>query len=333
MTIPGRLLVLTMPGFGVETLRHLVTDAAWPAGRVVVGLVGHRPSAWRRLAAWGRWIAFRRADRLHRLADGTLAAGPAEAFLRSQNIPFCWLASDAEVRAWRASLRPVLTLTLTSRILFSPQTLAEGDGTWLNLHPGLLPDYAGAAPGPYMYADGLGGCTVHVMSARIDAGAIVDLAPMSADLGADGGEYFFDRLPVHAAGRLAGLLRQWADGIHWPATGATSGLALRHCSLRRLAADRQLDWRWPAGRLSRWVRALSTIAPAWVDDGHGRRIEVMVAEPRTAATDEMAGTLLGCQGRWIEVACAEGAVALRCRSRPRLRAGQRLPLRDAGAPA
>jgi methionyl-tRNA formyltransferase len=331
--MPGSLLVLTMPGFGIETLRHLVADAAWPAGRVSVGLVGQRPSVWRRLAARGRWLAYRRADRLHHLANGTLAAGPAEAFLRSQALPLRWLANDAEVRDWRASLRPTLTLTLTSRILFSQQTLAEGDGAWLNLHPGLLPEYAGAAPGPYMYADSVGGCTIHVMAARIDAGAIVDLAPMSGDLGADGGDYFFARLPKHAAGRLAWLLRQWTDGFHWPATGATSGMALRHCSSSRLAADRQLDWRWPAGRLSRWVRALAAIAPAWVDDGRGRRIEVMAAEPRAAIAGEAAGMLIGCQGRWIEVACAEGVVALRCRSTPRLQVGQRLPLRDAGAPA
>ena len=326
MTAPGPLLILTMPGFGIEVLRHLVRAPAWPAASVRVALVGTRPAAWRRVAAGCRWTLRRPEDRGHRLADGTLAAGEAESFLQAQGLPWCWLQSDDAVRAHRAALRPALTLTLTSRILFSARTLADAGGDWLNVHPGLLPEYAGAAPAPYMFLDGCGGCTIHVMAAQVDAGAVIDRAPMAGELGSDGGDYFFHRLPPHTAGRVAALLQDWADGRGWASVRATDSRALRHCSSRRLARDRQLDWRWPVDRLVRWVAALAAFAPAWFDDGHGHRIEVMTAEPGAPASQAAPGTFQARQGRWIEVACAEGTARLRCRVHPHAGAGQCLPL-------
>ncbi len=331
----GPLLILTMPGFGIEVLRHLVRALAWPEVDVSVALVGPRPAAWRRAAAWCRWALRRPADRGHRLADGTLAAGEAERFLQKQRLPWCWLDSDDAVRAQRAALRPALTLTLTSRILFSARTLADAGGEWLNVHPGLLPEYAGAAPAPYMYLDGCGGCTIHVMAAKVDAGAVVDRAPMAGDRGRDGGDYFFNRLPQHTAGRVAALLNDWARGQGWASARAEESRPLRHCSSRRLALDRQLDWHWPVDRLVRWVAALAAFAPAWFDDGRGRRIEVMAADvgapARTAAPAAVIATVIARRGRWIEIACGDGTVALRCRARPRVQVGQGLPLRKPGA--
>ena len=339
MTPRGPLLILTMPGFGIEVLRHLVRASAWPRLDVSVALVGPRPPAWRRAAAWCRWALRRPADRVHHLADGTLAAGAAERFLQAQGMPCCWLASDEAVRAHRAALRPALTLTITSRVLFSARTLADADaggGEWLNVHPGLLPEYAGASPAPYMFLAGCGGCTIHVMAAKVDAGAVVDRSPMAGDLGRDGGDYFFHRLPRHTAGRVEELLRDWADGRGRAGAATAQSQPLRHCTSRRLALDRQLDWRWPVDRLVRWVRALAAFAPAWYDDGHGHRIEVMAAEPGApvaATAPAVPGTLQGSQGRQIVVACGDGTVALRCRARPRVQAGQCLPLRDPGAGA
>ncbi len=328
MTKRGPLLILTMPGFGIEVLRHLVDAPAWPAAGVSVALVGARPARWRRAAAWCRRALRLPADRGHRLADGTLAAGEAERFLRAQGLPWCWLESDVAVRAHRATLRPALTLTITSRILFSARTLADVDGDWLNVHPGLLPEYAGAAPAPYMFLDGCGGCTIHVMAAKVDAGAVIDRAPMQDELGRDGGDYFFHRLPPHTASRVTPLLQDWADGRRSADMAAAKPGLLRHCSSRRLAIDRRLDWRWPVDRLVRWVAALAAFSPAWFDDGRGRLIEVMAAARAGAEPLAAPGTLHSVRGRQIEVACADGMAALRCRVHPHARVGQVLPLRD-----
>jgi len=258
------------------------------------------------------------------MADGALSAGAAEKWLRGSGASWQWAADDGEVRALRLHLQPQLTLTITSRVLFSARTLAEPAGLWFNVHPGLLPEYAGASPAPYMYLDGVGGCTIHEMVERIDAGAVIDLAPMAGDLGPDVGEYFFHRLPVHTAQRTAALIERWRLGAPIPRLPAM-GRALRHCSSSRLAVDRRLDWRWPAPRLERWVRALAAIAPAWWVGPEGHRVEVMEARTLPDAVAVASGSVLRRHGRWIDVACADGAVALRCRGTPRVNAGQRLP--------
>lgn len=326
MTRPGPLLILTMPGFGIETLRHLVALPGWPAAGVQVALVGQRPPAWRQAAAWARRSAQRRQDRLHPLAESTLCAGPAERFLREQGFPLCWLGTDDEVRLHRLAVRPALTLTITSRILFSACTLADPESDWFNVHPGLLPEYAGATPAPYMFLDGVGGCTIHRMAARVDAGAVLDRAPMSGPLAPDGGTYFFEQLPAHTAGRVSALLGHWVSRQGWPPLGAASPVGLHHCSSRRLAADRQLDWTWPAERLVRWVRALAGMAPGWWADGRGRQVEVTAAEPGSTVAVGQPGLVRSRHGRGVEVACGGGSVVLRCRARSAVQAGQCLPL-------
>jgi methionyl-tRNA formyltransferase len=320
-----RLLILTMPGFGATATRHLLDLPACRELDVHVALVGTPPARWRRLAAWLRHHARAPGDRVHPLADATLSASPTERWLHQADVTWQWAADDNEVRALRQRLLPELTLTITSRVLFSARTLAEPGGTWLNVHAGLLPDYAGASPAPYMFMDGVGGCTIHEMVERIDAGAVIDLAPMEGDLGPTVGDYYFHRLPMHTARRVAGVIERWRIGT-LTCESQTTGRPLHHRSSSRLASDRQLNWRWPAQRVERWVRSLAAIAPAWwVGPGGHRRVEVMEARSLSGAAPAAPGSVLRRQGRWIEVACADAAVVLRCRTTPAVNAGESLP--------
>ena len=70
---------------------------------------------------------------------------------------------------------------------------------------------------------------------------------------------------------------------------------------------------------------MAAIAPAWWLNDAAKATEVMAANSVRDAVAEPPGTVLKVDGRWIEVACRGGAVALRCRSRPRVRVGQILP--------
>ncbi len=169
-----RLLVLTMPGFGIETLRRLELDPRWPAASVIVGMIGPRPDWLRWLAARARlqWRELRHP--LAEFAEGAVAGMRARRWLESRRREVVWLERDEDVRLARLAWQPALTLTVTSRIIFTEPTLNSGDGDWLNVHPGLLPDYAGASPAPYMFLDRRAGCTIQRMAAGVDAGAVVD---------------------------------------------------------------------------------------------------------------------------------------------------------------
>ncbi len=318
----ARLLVLTMPGFGMETLRRLSLDPRWPAKSVLVGMIGRRPD-------WLRWLAARARLQLQDLrhprawlAEGALAGMEASRWLSSRRYEYRWLERDEDVRRLRAEWAPDLTLTITSRIIFKEQTLTSGTGDWLNVHPGLLPRYAGASPGPYMFLDGTAGCTIHRMAAGIDTGAVVDISRIDGDLGDDGGSLLYDHLPRLAAERIVDVLQRWRDGRLESQEQDAS--ALRHCTTAQLRRDRQLDWSWEASVLVRWVRALMPFAPAWFIDPSGRHCTVRAADVHAEPEVAAPGSVLEKQGGRVRVACRGGSVWLECCARPNLRAGDRL---------
>lgn len=312
------LLVLTMHGFGVETLRRLDADPQWPSASVVVGVIGRRPGwarAWAaRVRLWWRGPKHPHAWR----AEGALAGHDAARWLASRNYRCHWVATDDDVRRLRTAVAPDLTLTITSRIIFSEQTLAAGRGDWLNVHPGLLPDYAGASPVPYMFIDRRAGCTIHRMAVGVDAGAIVDTAALAGDLGADGGALLYERLPGLAAQRIVAVLEQWRAGRLQ--SHEQDPLTLAHRSQAQLRHDRRLRWTMPPESLVRWVRALMPFAPAHLIDVRGCRRDVHAAEVDAASTAPP-GTVLHNRGHRIRVACMSGSVWLVCASPPAAREG------------
>lgn len=319
-----RILVFTMPGFGIETLRTLIDEPGCSPERLVIGLIGRSPPIWRYLAARLRNLWRGRYHPQTVLVDLTLSSWAAQRWLQGRGFSWRWVENEEAARALRIAICPRLTLTITSRIIFKAETLSAVPGDWFNVHPGLLPQYAGASPVPYMFRDGVAGCTIHMMAERVDAGAIVDLAPMQGDLGQDGGEFFFERLSAHTAHRVGGLVRRWDRGeLEAQSQDAT---ALRYCSSSRLAADRQLDWRAPPESLARWVQALVPLALAYFIDEKGRKVEIIAARPLPSTLKAEPGCALRLEGRRLDVACQEGVVSLQCRVRPRVSVGQVLPL-------
>lgn len=317
-----KLLVLTMPGFGMETLRRLDLDPRWPAKSVVVGMIGRRPD-------WLRWLAARARlqwrDLRHSrawLAEGALAGMEADHWLAARGYEFLWLERDEDVRRARAEWGPDLTLTITSRIIFAERTLNSGSGDWLNVHPGLLPHFAGASPAPYMFLHGTAGCTIHRMAAGIDAGPVVDIARIDGDLGLDGGALLYELLPDLAAERIVDVLQRWHDGT-LESRNQDAG-ELRHCSSAQLRRDRQLDWSWEAPMLARWVQALMPFAPAYFIDRSGRHREVRGAVALAEPVAGVPGTVLEKQGGRVRVACRAGSVWLECCARPKLHLGDTL---------
>lgn len=320
---PCAILVVTMPGFGLQTLACLHADPRWPRKGVRLCIIGRPPGPARRTAARIRLWWKGPTHRLAELADTTLSASLAARWLATAGYPYEWVHTDAEVGALRRMWRPSLTLTISSRIIFSAQTLASSPGEWWNLHPGLLPHYAGASPTPYMFADGRAGCSIHRMVDRVDAGPLLDVAELGTDLGRNGGELYFERLPQLAAARLLDLLTQRQNGrlSAWPQQTDP----LMHRTAARLLRDRTLRWQQSAARLIRWVEALMPFAPALLKlpDGTTSRVFEAVAVPDGTASRP--GTVLEVKGRSVTVACMDHAVRLHCDRRVRVAVGSLLP--------
>lgn len=84
---------------------------------------------------------------------------------------WCWPDGEAEVRA----LAPEAIVSVLFCHLVPPSWL--GIPTWraVNLHPGLLPHNAGAAPNTWPLVDGSpAGTTLHVMAPTLDTGDVLD---------------------------------------------------------------------------------------------------------------------------------------------------------------
>lgn len=86
-----------------------------------------------------------------------------------------WPEGEAEVRA----LAPEAIVSVLFGHLVPPDWLAIPSWRALNLHPGLLPHNAGAAPNVWPLVDGSpAGTTLHVMVPALDAGDIVEQVPV-----------------------------------------------------------------------------------------------------------------------------------------------------------
>ena len=172
----------------------------------------------------------------------------------------------------------------------------------LNVHASLLPRWRGAAPiqRAILAGDGESGITIMQMDQGLDTGPM--LLRRAIEIGPrETGASLHDRLaPLGAAlivealeGLSAGRLRP----IPQPAEGATYAAKLTR-------EEERLDWREPAGRLDRRVRALAPRPGAWCEIA-GERVKVLEAE--AAEGHGRPGHLIDDR---LTVACGEGALRL-----------------------
>jgi len=152
----------------------------------------------------------------------------------------------------------------------------------VNLHFSLLPAYRGAAPVQRALLAGertVGVCTFR-MTAGTDEGPIYASLPVEVDLEENSGD-LKNRLAVLGAGLLLGTL----DGIE---EGAIVPVEQDHdlatYAPKVTPAEAQLDWRWPAYRLARAVRAFTPSPGAWTLM-RGHRLKVL----RARAVDGRSG--------------------------------------------
>lgn len=176
----------------------------------------------------------------------------------------------------------------------------------LNMHGSLLPRYRGRAPVNWAILRGERetGATLHYMTARADAGDIVDQlgVPILED---DDAREVFNKVTVAAevvlARSLPGLIDQTAPRV-------VQNLADGEYFGRRRPEDGQIDWTRSAHEIHNLVRAVAPPFPGAFAQVDGQRwmIHRTRVEQRTIEPSERA-RLFGADGRCY-VACREGGV-------------------------
>jgi methionyl-tRNA formyltransferase len=175
----------------------------------------------------------------------------------------------------------------------------------LNLHPSLLPRWRGAAPiqRAILEGDPETGATIMLMGEGLDSGPILAQRRLPIDPGETAAS-LHDRLAEEGAALLAEALSDWAATRIVPRPQPAGGVTYA----RKLSrAESRLDWRQPARRLERQVRALTPWPGSdFVLDG--RRVRVLRAA--LAEGSGAPGEVLDCGSGRLVVACGEGALEL-----------------------
>ena len=170
----------------------------------------------------------------------------------------------------------------------------------LNVHASLLPRWRGAAPiqRAILEGDRETGVTIMQMDAGLDTGAMLLQQPEPITSTTTGGE-LTDRLAALGGKLIVAALNRLAAGALSPHPQPEAGVTYA----KKLSRDEaRLDWRLPADRLERQVRAFDPWPGAYFLAGE-ERIRVLSAAvvPGTGAP----GTVLDDR---LSIACGAGAL-------------------------
>ena len=193
-----------------------------------------------------------------------------------------------------ARLQPQLLVAVAFGKIFRPWFLDLFARGGLNVHPSLLPQWRGPAPIPAAILSGAmrTGVTVQRLAPEVDAGDILAQREQALD-----GTETSGSLGPRLARLGAALLREVVDAV---AAGVEQAqpqdpAAATWCSLLRKEQG-CIDWRRPAARIERAVRAYDPWPRAFTS-WNGRRLAVLeaavcaeeegAAEPRSGAAGQV----------------------------------------------
>lgn len=203
-------------------------------------------------------------------------------------------------------LRPDFVFSFYFRSMIGAPLLNAARLGALNIHGSLLPRYRGRAPVNWaiLHGERETGATLHYMTARADAGDIVDqqAIPILED---DDAREVFNKVTVAAEMILTRSLPGLIDGS---ASRVPQKLEDGQYFGRRRPEDGRIDWSRSAREIHNLVRAVAAPFPGAFAQVDGERwvIHKTRVEPRTIEPSERA-RLFGADGRCY-VACREGGV-------------------------
>jgi len=214
--------------------------------------------------------------------------------------------ASPELAAAVALTRPDLIFSFYYRALIPTQVLELAARGAFNMHGSLLPKYRGRAPVNWAILNGESetGATLHEMTAKPDAGPIVDRSqvPILPD---DTALQVYDKVTVAAEQVLwrslpaivAGTAPRWLNDT---ARGSYFGA--------RTPEDGRIDWSRPAEQVHNLIRALAPPYPGAFTEVAGRRLILAGARRAPAPSGPLSRRRLGLQlidGRIVGV-CGDG---------------------------
>lgn len=207
-----------------------------------------------------------------------------------------------------AAWRPDVLFSFYYRHLLPAQILSAAPQGGFNLHGSLLPRYRGRSPVNWAILNGETetGVTFHRMTARADAGGIVDqervaIGPL------DTAFTLFRKQEAAAARVLDRALPRIGSGTF----GETpQDPALATTFPGRTPEDGRIDWSWPAKRVYDLIRAVTHPYPGAFTTWRGRRLLVWWALSMERAPDAPPGTVLAADRDGVVVAAGGGCVRL-----------------------
>jgi methionyl-tRNA formyltransferase len=210
-----------------------------------------------------------------------------------------------ECLATLRSLSPDFLFSFYFRHLLSAEVLATARRGALNMHGSLLPAYRGRAPVNWAIIRGEArtGASLHYMTARPDAGDLVDQEPVP--IGVDDTGLDVSLKVAEAAARI--MHRTLPALIAGTAGRRPQDLARGSCFPGRTAADGRIDFSQRAWDVHNLIRAVAPPFPGAFGEFAGMRLELTgsrwVDEP--AARPDLAPRLYGAGGR-LYLDCADG---------------------------
>jgi methionyl-tRNA formyltransferase len=202
-------------------------------------------------------------------------------------------------------------ISANSTIIIPREVLELFEGRSLNLHPGLLPEYAGLHTHQWAIRNGERefGVTVHRVEPQIDAGAIVGQVrfPIAPE---DTGLSLFSRCLTAGRELFARIIAQITRGA--ALADVPQDLTRRRLYRHRDALDGRIDWNESAVRVTDFIRAGNYepfASPSYVarlDRVAGFEVEVLRAT-REAVSAACPGAVVDVSTAGPLIACGDGA--------------------------
>lgn len=210
-------------------------------------------------------------------------------------------------------------LSINNLFVLPAEILAACRRGALNLHPGLLPEYAGLHTHQWAIRNGEKefGVTLHFMEPKVDSGPIVRRRRFPIYL-KDTGLSLFRRCVGAGVELFKEIVPQLAGDVRLPAT--PQDLSRRRVYRHRDSMDGRIDWRWTADAIEAFVRAgnyepfRSPSYTAVLDAIPDFAIEVLRVEVE-GQTKKPPGAIVDASDKGPLIACGDGRMVRVVRAR------------------